>query len=160
MNQMITNPLVGTGYQMPYQPAPRLQYPPPIAPVPQAAPPQQNNVTPFQWVDGEVQAQSYLVAAGQTAVLWDSSQGSNRIYIKSTDQNGIPQPMRVLEYHEVTGQAPMRADTAAFVTVDEVADMINNKVEEALNKRFNERRPQRKKTKPRPQVREEDGYEE
>lgn len=151
----MSNPLMNNPYyQNPsvspiaFQPSARLQYPTPTpTPMPIAQPPE-----PFTWVDGPVQAEAYRVAAGQTAVLWDSAQGSNRIYIKSTDVNGVPQPMRVLEYNDVTGQQNRQNQSAAgFVTLDEVNELIEQK----LNERFN--RNKNRKPKPR---REESSYEE
>ena len=49
------------------------------------------------WVQGEAGAKSFLVAPGNTVVLWDSE--DQVIYIKSSDAAGMP-GMRVLEYSE------------------------------------------------------------
>lgn len=57
---------------------------------------QQNNG--ITWVQGENSAKSYPVAAGQSILLMDSE--SPVMYIKSTDQSGVPLPLRVFDYKE------------------------------------------------------------
>lgn len=52
------------------------------------------------WVQGEAAAKAYPVAAGQSVHLMDSE--DSIFYIKSTDQSGMPQPLRVFEYKERT----------------------------------------------------------
>jgi hypothetical protein len=53
------------------------------------------------WVQGEAAAKSYPVGAGQSILLMDSE--DSVMYIKSTDQSGMPQPLRIFEYTERTG---------------------------------------------------------
>ena len=55
------------------------------------------------WVQGENSAKSYPVAAGQSILLMDSE--SPVFYIKSTDQSGMPLPLRIFDYTERTQQA-------------------------------------------------------
>lgn len=45
--------------------------------------------SPIIWVQGENSAKSYLLTNNSTVVLRDSEK-PNTLYIKSTDQNGIP----------------------------------------------------------------------
>lgn len=52
------------------------------------------------WVQGETAAKAYPVGAGQSVLLMDSE--DSLMYIKSTDQSGMPQPLRVFEYKERT----------------------------------------------------------
>ena len=52
------------------------------------------------WVQGESAAKAYPVASGQSVQLMDSEESV--FYIKSTDQSGMPQPLRVFEYKERT----------------------------------------------------------
>ena len=52
------------------------------------------------WVQGENAAKAYPVAAGQSVHLMDSE--NSVFYIKSTDQSGMPQPLRIFEYKEIT----------------------------------------------------------
>ena len=54
------------------------------------------------WVQGEAGAKSYLVAPGNTVMLMDSE--SERFYIKSADASGMPLPLRVFAYQELTQQ--------------------------------------------------------
>ena len=75
------------------------------------------------WVQGEAGAKSYLVAPGNTVMLMDSE--SERFYIKSADASGMPLPLRVFAYQELTQQgvqAPMTAEQPNpnnFITRDE-----------------------------------------
>ena len=57
--------------------------------------PQQNNG--IIWVVGENGADSYLVAPGQTVLLWDST--APVIYVKSADSMGRPSK-RIYDYTE------------------------------------------------------------
>lgn len=50
------------------------------------------------WVQGEAAAKAYPVASGQSVLLMDSE--DSVMYIKSTDQSGMPQPLRIFEYKE------------------------------------------------------------
>lgn len=50
------------------------------------------------WVQGEAAAKAYPVGSGQSVLLMDSE--DSVMYIKSTDQSGMPQPLRVFDYKE------------------------------------------------------------
>lgn len=52
---------------------------------------------PMMWVQGEAGAKAFMVAPGNTVVLWDSEE--NVIYIKSADPAGMPY-MRIFDYTE------------------------------------------------------------
>ena len=67
--------------------------------------PQQQNVNQgILWVQGEAGAKSYLVAPNTSVLLLDSE--SEKFYIKTTDQAGMP-TLRTFEYKEITaGAAP------------------------------------------------------
>lgn len=76
------------------------------------------------WVQGETGAKSYLVAPGQTVMLMDSE--DNRFFLKSSDNSGMPLPLRIFRYSEQTAGEPQKTplntpDTEAreFVTRDE-----------------------------------------
>ena len=79
-------------YKMPYQ----VPIPPQTQPQPQSN---------FLWVQGEQAAKSYLVAPGNTVVLWDSE--NPYIYIKTADVSGMPS-IKILEYKE-RGEALAKA---------------------------------------------------
>lgn len=59
---------------------------------------QQASMSNFIWVQGEASAKAYPVASGQSVLLMDSE--DSIMYIKSTDQSGMPQPLRIFEYKE------------------------------------------------------------
>ena len=73
------------------------------------------------WVQGEQAAKAYPIGAGQSVLLMDSE--DSLMYIKSTDQSGMPQPLRVFEYKERTtgkAEAPIATSRSAdYVTRDE-----------------------------------------
>ena len=76
--------------------------------IPQNAPqsvqaPQQTQSNGILWVQGESAAKSYPVAAGQSVQLMDTE--DSLFYIKTVDQSGMPQPLRVFEYKERTQTA-------------------------------------------------------
>lgn len=88
---------------------------------------QQAQTGGLQWVQGEAGAKAYPVNAGQSVLLMDSE--NNVFYIKSTDNSGMPLPLRTFDYKERTAQstpktaqnAPQAAiDTSLFVTRDEL----------------------------------------
>lgn len=68
---------------------------------------QQNNG--ITWVQGENSAKSYPVAAGQSVLLMDSE--SPVMYIKSTDQSGVPLPLRIFDYKERSQSTSNNAQT-------------------------------------------------
>lgn len=81
----------------------------------------------LQWVQGEAGAKAFPVSAGQSVLLMDSE--NNVFYIKSSDNSGMPLPLRTFDYRERTAQnapkaaqnAPQAAiDTSLFVTRDEL----------------------------------------
>lgn len=89
-----------------------------------------NQYTPYQmpqqnsggiiWIQGEQAAKSYLTAPNTTVALWDSE--TQHIYLKTTDQNGIPS-MRTLEYTILESQKaqkqvlnPLDRETHDYVT--------------------------------------------
>lgn len=92
----------------PYTPAYQLPAAVPAAPQPG-----------INWVQGETGAKSYLVAAGQSVLLMDSE--SSTFYIKSTDQSGMPMPLRTFDYkeREKTREAAS-FDPEKYVTHDEL----------------------------------------
>ena len=97
--------------------------------------PQQND-SGILWVQGEAGAKSWAVAPGKSVMLMDSE--SNTFYIKSTDQSGMPMPLRIFDYSERTQQAQQNqvlqhpeVDTSQFVTWD----AFNKKLDELFNKK-------------------------
>lgn len=72
------------------------------------------------WVQGEAGAKAFMVAPGNSAVLWDSE--ANVIYIKSADASGVPY-MRVFDYSERSAipknVSQANTNTVRYVTWDE-----------------------------------------
>ena len=60
----------------------------------------QANQNGLIWVQGEAGAKSYMVAPNATVMLMDSE--TQRFYLKSSDASGMPLPLRVFEYTEMT----------------------------------------------------------
>lgn len=126
----------------PYTPVSPTPYVPTLAtnpyyPNPYYVPPvqnQQSNTTGMvsSWVQGINGAKAYPLAPNSRAFLFDSEKDS--FYVKTTDQSGMPQPIREFEYVEVVQDQPAESqiDTSNFVTKEEL--------EEALGKIKSERR--------------------
>ena len=77
------------------------------------------------WVQGEAGAKSWAVAPGKSVMLMDSE--SNTFYIKSSDNSGMPMPLRIFDYTERSTnithpQVATHADidTSQFVTKAEL----------------------------------------
>lgn len=71
------------------------------------------------WVQGEAGAKAYIVPAGRTVWLMDSE--NPVFYIKSTDVNGMPQPLRTFDFTERKEPAK-RSDS---MSVEDVRKMLN-----------------------------------
>lgn len=78
---------------------------------------QQNNG--IVWVQGLEGAKAYPVGAGNNVLLMDSE--ASVFYIKSTDQSGMPQPLRVFDYSERSTQPANNGD---YVTKEEFEKKI------------------------------------
>ena len=72
------------------------------------------------WVQGEAAAKAYPVVSGQSVLLMDSEESA--FYIKSTDQSGMPQPLRIFDYKERTSE---RSTPAAVKNVND--DFVSRK---------------------------------
>ena len=98
-------PMQNMGNQ--FQPMPMAQQTP--AQVTPAAQTTQTASPGIIWVQGEEGAKGYLVAPGENRLLMDSE--GNHFYLKSTDAQGMPLPLRIFDYVERTG--PKQASQAA-----------------------------------------------
>lgn len=123
------------GYPMNYQYMyPQYNYIPQVQQqIPQqSAAPQNDN--PINWVQGLEGAKSWAVAPGKSVMLMDSE--SSTFYIKSSDNSGMPMPLRIFDYKERNvEQTPKNIvapnnniDTSQFVTWD----AFNQRIEELL----------------------------
>lgn len=80
--------------------------------------PAQQSSNGIIWVQGEAGAKSFMVGAGQSVMLMDSE--SNVFYIKSSDQSGMPMPLRTFDYTERVAPKPEAVQTKMdYVTRDE-----------------------------------------
>ena len=77
---------------------------------------QTNNLV---WVQGENSAKSYPVGAGQSILLMDSE--NPVMYIKSTDQSGMPLPLRIFDYQERSQTHTERSQTVAEPKVEYIS---------------------------------------
>lgn len=75
------------------------------------------------WVEGLEGAKRHLVAPGSSMALWDTQ--DQKIYIKSCDQSGVPQQMRILSFVEETPFETPQADIdpSMFATKDDLTSI-------------------------------------
>lgn len=102
--------------------------------VPQAQQPMQNQNTQqganngLVWVQGVEGAKAHFVPSGATVMLMDSE--SERFYLKSSDMSGMPLPLRIFEYKEITQSSSVpptqTVDTSEFVTHEEFDELRRN----------------------------------
>ena len=102
-------------YYNPYQYMPQQN-------VPQIRQPQPAQQSGLTWVQGLSGAKSYMVSPGSSVLLMDSE--SQRFYIKSADNAGMPLPLRIFEFTEIkenNGQATLanNAQVADYITREE-----------------------------------------
>ena len=91
------------------------------------SPPQATNVAGINWVQGEAGARSVPVSAGQKVLLMDSE--NNVFYVKASDMSGMPLPLRIFEYKEITNgteqvSAPAQS-TTEYITKSEFEQRIS-----------------------------------
>ena len=80
--------------QMMSQPQGTMPYQQPVVLQPQVQA-NQNKIY-MVWVQGIEGAKAYLLSPGTTIPLWDSE--NQCVYIKSSDQNGVPRPLTIIDY--------------------------------------------------------------
>lgn len=113
-----------------YNYVPQQQLNQPVVQQPQPVVQQPQNDSGILWVQGEAAAKSWAVAPGKSVMLMDSE--SNTFYIKSSDNSGMPMPLRIFDYKERTAQqvqneiAHPDVDTSQFVTWE----AFNKRIEE------------------------------
>ena len=101
-------------------------YQPPVQQAQSAVNQTQQTGNGLVWVQGEAAAKSYPLAPNATVLLMDSE--GERFYLKSADASGMPLPLRVFEYREVTAQGakPEQTAPAGYVTKDEFDALRND----------------------------------
>lgn len=118
-------------YQSMYQPYNYVQQQPLTQSVIQSQVTQPVNDTGILWVQGEAGAKSWAVAPGKSVMLMDSE--SSTFYIKSSDNSGMPMPLRIFDYKERTEQVVQspaiqhqEIDTSKFVTWDDLDKRLDD----------------------------------
>lgn len=101
-------------YGNPYYPQPMQDNLTQLRQQPMMQPAQQTQSSGVIWVQGEEGAKAYMVAPGNSVMMLDSE--GSRFYIKSTDQSGMPLPLRVFDFKERA--AAQQAAQTAFQTVE------------------------------------------
>lgn len=121
---------------VPYYPSP-YGYPAPF--IPQQTPNLFNNQAQSQnglivaWVQGEQAMKSFGLGPNQKAFLFNTEE--NNFGIKTTDANGMPNPLEIFSYHRIdtTNQKsvqqnqappPQTIDVSSFVTKEELDNRI------------------------------------
>lgn len=96
------------------------------------------------WVQGEAGAKSWAVAPGKSVMLMDSE--SNTFYIKSSDQSGMPMPLRIFDYTERTNNQPQNQvlqhqeiDTSQFVTWEDFDKKLKERLQEMFMDKHEEK---------------------
>ena len=83
------------------------------------------------WVQGEAGAKAYPVAPSNNILLMDAE--NERFFIKSTDASGMPQPLRIFSYEEITNNSTKTEDhDVEYVTKEEFYEL-----KKLVNKQLN-----------------------
>lgn len=93
-------------------------------------PQQRNNSVMAVPVQGEVGAQNYLVAAGNTVLLTDFNEGF--IWLKSTDVNAMFQSMRKFKVEEITPQPKQDKNFIQRAEFEQFQQNINSQLQQVL----------------------------
>lgn len=82
--------------------------------------------TDIIWVQGLAGAKAYPVAAGRSGLLMDSE--DSIFYIKTTDQSGMPQPLRIFRYDEISEGSTQSGiiDTSNLITREEFDEVVGH----------------------------------
>lgn len=82
--------------------------------------PQQSVASGIIWVQGEQGAKGYPVAPGNSVLLMDTE--DQVFYIKTTDSNGVPQPLKIYDYTERVVKEPQNQNPE-FVSRNEFEEL-------------------------------------
>ena len=105
---------------------------PSLAPqMPTPAPNPQQATNDINWVQGEADAKSRPVAPGHSVLLMDTEESV--MYIKTVDQSGMPQPLRIFDYKEREA-TPKTADITKQASVDAVTREEFNALAEKVDR--------------------------
>ena len=87
-----------------------------------------SNIDIIEIQGGEPVAYGTIVEPGKTKWMIDSSEST--IYIKSVDNNGMPLPLRILNYTEKIPMANQKEDI--YVTKDGLEELVSEIVDRKL----------------------------
>lgn len=117
--------------------------------------PQQQSPQGIIWCQGKNAAQSYVVGAGQSAILMDSD--APYVYKKETAIDGRPLPMetyKLVKESEIQESAPVHEDDLKnYVRMEQIEDIVTDKVEDIVRDEVERRlsefsfKPTRRSTK-------------
>lgn len=79
-------------------------------------------------VHGEVGAQNYPVASGNTVILTDFASGL--LWLKSTDANGLFSNLRTFKVEEITPQQKQNGDFVSQSEFTELKNQLNNQFQQ------------------------------
>lgn len=111
----------------------------------QTAPMTQNNAQYGQavqggslvWVQGENAAKSYPITPNSTIMLMDSE--TQKFYLKSADASGMPLPLRIFEYSEISEKSvPEKTEEKPNINLDDYV------TREEFDRRLSELSPKKK----------------
>lgn len=89
---------------------------------PQYQQPQRNST--INWVQGLEGAKAYPVGAGENVQLMDSE--ADYFFIKSVDQSGMPLPLRIFKYEEVTNVSTAKEEPKDYITREELDEILKD----------------------------------
>jgi len=95
--------------------------------------PQQNSGPVMAWVQGGINgAKSYPVPPNSRAYLFDSEEDC--FYVKDTDQNGVPKPLRAFDYTERIIENEINTSSEdQYVTKSDLEEAMKKMVDEIKN---------------------------
>lgn len=99
--------------------------------------------TGILWVQGEAGAKSWAIAPGKSVMLMDSE--SNTFYIKSSDNSGMPMPLRIFDYTERTSQPQTQPQVVSHAEIDTSQFVTREELEAKLNEFLNKKEHRREK---------------
>ena len=84
------------------------------------------------WVQGLEGAKAYQVNTSNAEVYLRDSDDSDILYIKTTDQYGRPNTLRMFRLTEEEIQDSPFPDASKYVTVDQINDILDDKFDQLL----------------------------
>lgn len=100
----------------------------------------QNNimqqVTDMKFVDNIEQVNAYYVVPGSNAHFFDRNE--KIFYVKSVDAYGNMSPVRAFKFEEIIREP--EPTIGQGITLDQISQLFDEKIEAALNKRNNQNR--------------------